>query len=206
MNIKYYPLNQIGTNCYFVYDEEKAIIIDPSGEHEIIFEEIENLNVKVVAIFLTHAHWDHIIALEEVVKKYDVDVYIGKEEADWLNNPQKNLSFRAPQEIGSLSFDIEPKILDEGMHTVDGITFNVLKTPGHSPGSLSYIFNNYVVSGDALFNGGIGRTDLPGSNHSDLMTSISEKLFTLEDNIVVYPGHGEPTTIGDEKKYNPFFQ
>lgn len=206
MNIKSYPLNHMGTNCYFVYNESKAIIIDPSGEPEIIFEEIENLNVKVVAILLTHAHWDHIVALEEVINKYNVEVYLGKSEADWLNNPEKNLSVRAPEEIGSLSFEIVPKILDEGEHKIDDISFKVLETPGHSPGSLSYLFDDYIVSGDVLFNSGIGRTDLPGSNHSDLIISITEKLFKLPDSTVVYPGHGDSTTIEDEKKYNPFFQ
>ena len=205
MNIKYYPLNHLGTNCYFVYDKEKAVIIDPSGEPEIIFEEIENLNVKVIAVFLTHAHWDHILALDEVVTKYNVNVYMGRNEEDWLKEPTKNLSVRASEEIGHLVYDIEPIILDEGEHKIDGIAFSVLETPGHSPGSLSYVFDGYIVSGDVLFNGGIGRTDLPGSNHPDLITSITEKLFKLPDDTVVYPGHGEPTTIGDEKLTNPFF-
>lgn len=205
MNIKHYPLNQMGTNCYFVYDDEKALIIDPSGEPEIIFEEIENLNVKVMAILLTHAHWDHIIALEEVIKKFDVEVYIGSKEADWLQDPNKNLSVRAPKEIGHLEFDIKPILLKEGEHNIGGISIKVLETPGHSPGSLSYVFDGYIVSGDVLFNGGIGRTDLPGSNHPDLITSITEKLFKLPDDTVVYPGHGEPTTIGNEKQTNPFF-
>lgn len=204
MKIKYYPLNEVGTNCYFIYNESKALIIDPSGEPEVIFEEIDNLDVEVVGILLTHAHWDHIIALEEVKKKYDVNVYIGAEEVDWLLDPEKNLSFRAPDEIGKLSFNIMPKVLKEGQHNIKDISFKVLRTPGHSPGSLSYLFKDFIVSGDVLFERGIGRTDLPGSNHNDLFRSIQSKLFTLPDNIIVYPGHGDPTTIGDEKRENPF--
>lgn len=205
MNIKHYPLNEMGTNCYFIYDESKALIIDPSGEPEIIFEEIENLGVEVVGILLTHTHWDHIIALAEVKNKYNVDVYLGEEESDWLHDPEKNLSVRAPHHIGELSFNIKPRILKEGPHNIKGITFKVLKTPGHSPGSLSYLFNDYVVSGDVLFERGIGRTDLPGSNHVDLINSIQQILFSLSDSLVVYPGHGDPTTISDEKRENPFF-
>ncbi len=206
VHIKYYPLNEAGTNCYFVYDESKALIIDPSGEPEIIFEEIDNLNVEVVAILLTHAHWDHIIALEEVKNRYDVDVYIGAEESDWLQHPEKNLSVRAPMHIGELSFNIMPKVLDEGQYSIKGISFTVIKAPGHSPGSLSYLFSDYIVSGDVLFERGIGRTDLPGSNHDDLMQSIQNKLFTLPDHLTVYPGHGDSTTIGEEKNHNPFFK
>lgn len=205
MNIKHYPLNEVGTNCYFIYNESKALIIDPSGEPEIIFEEIDNLDVEVVGILLTHAHWDHIIALEDVKNKYDVDVYIGEEESDWLQNPEKNLSFRAPHHIGELSFNIIPKVLKEGTHNIQDISFKVIKTPGHSPGSLSYLFNDYIVSGDVLFERGIGRTDLPGSNHNHLMNSIQAKLFTLPENLIVYPGHGDSTTIGDERRENPFF-
>lgn len=205
MNIKHYPLNEMGTNCYFVYDDSKALIIDPSGEPEIIFEEINNLGVEVAGILLTHAHWDHIIALSEVKNKYNVDVYLGAEEKDWLENPEKNLSVRAPINIGEISFDFTPIVLNEGPFNIKDISFKVLKTPGHSPGSLSYLFDDYIVSGDVLFERGIGRTDLPGSNHNDLHRSIQTKLFTLPDSLIVYPGHGDSTTIGEEKAYNPFF-
>lgn len=207
MNIKGYPLNEIGTNCYFVYNDEHVIIVDPSGDPGVIFEEIEHLGVNVAGVLLTHAHWDHIIALEAVLDRYDVKVYGGQEENNWLEDPIKNLSNRG-KDMGhdEIALDVVPEVLHEREETVGSITFDVIKTPGHSPGSLSFKFKDFVISGDALFKDGIGRTDLPGSNYEELMYSIKEKLFALDDNMVVYPGHGESTTIGYEKENNPFLK
>lgn len=205
MDIRTLPLGMLETNCYILNNGAGVLIIDPSGEAEEITNEIQEIGLPVEGILLTHAHYDHIGALEEIASAYKVDTWIGKEETEWLSDPAKNGSGKY-QSMGMapISSTVEPNILQEGNMELGSFKFEVFHTPGHSPGSMSFLFENFVVSGDVLFAGGIGRTDLYMSNHVDLINSIREKLYVMHDETDVFPGHGPSTTIGEEKAANPF--
>lgn len=193
------------SNCYIVHNETEAIIVDPGGEQARIEQTIERLDIKPIAILLTHTHYDHIGALEGIRDTYNVPVYVAAEENSWLMDPMKNLSGYVGEPITTRPAEEELLIGDE--MTIGDFTFKVLPTPGHSPGGVSFVFmdGDFVITGDALFGGSIGRTDFPGSNHEQLLTSIREQLFTLPEHYTIYPGHMGRSTIGHEKNYNPFF-
>lgn len=193
------------SNCYIVHNETEAIIVDPGGEQARIEQTIERLDIKPIAILLTHTHYDHIGALEGIRDTYNVPVYVAAEENNWLMDPMRNLSGYVGESITTRPAEEELLIGDE--MTIGDFTFKVLPTPGHSPGGVSFVFEegDFVITGDALFGGSIGRTDFPGSNHEQLLTSIREQLFTLPEHYTIYPGHMGRSTIGHEKNYNPFF-
>ncbi|API88705.1 MBL fold metallo-hydrolase [Marinilactibacillus sp. 15R] len=195
----------IEENCYIVYKDNKALIIDPGDETSKIKNEIEELEVQPIAILLTHAHFDHIGSLEDIRVDYDIPVYVSPEEKDWLGDPIANLSFNNPFTV--TANPAEQLFAPVQKLTIDEFTFEVVPTPGHSPGSVSFIFheNHFVISGDALFRGSVGRTDLPGSQPEVLLDGIRKYLFSLPDDYTVYPGHGRDTTIGNEKHTNPYF-
>ena len=206
LTIQRIPVGPIQTNCYILANEADALIIDPGAEAGTIEKMIEHLDVTPIAILLTHTHYDHIGAVDETRKMYDIPVYVAPEEDAWLGDPSKNLS----QMIG-MPFSVEPAEHlfnpDETLEIGD-FSFKVLATPGHSPGGVSFVFDEdqFVISGDALFAGGIGRSDLPGSNPQQLLNGIREKLFTLPGDYKVYSGHGPETTIQKEIDTNPFFR
>lgn len=204
MKIKVLPLGPLETNCYILENEDEALIIDPSGDAETIIGAVEE-GRTVKGILLTHAHFDHIGALDAVASHFQAETWIGVEERDWLADASKNGSGKyRDMGLEVIESSIVPKIMEEGKCQIGGFSFHVLHTPGHSPGSMSYLFEDFIVSGDVLFNGGIGRTDLYQADHLTLLNSIREKLYTLDEDLTVYPGHGPETTIGDEKTENPF--
>lgn len=196
----------IEENCYIIYEQDKALIVDPGDETSKIKDEIEELGVSPIAIILTHTHYDHIGSLEDIRIDYDIPVYVSVEEQDWLGDPEKNLSANKPFKIiaNEAEYTFEPVQTLE----IDNFSFDVVPTPGHSPGGVSFIFHEdrFVISGDALFAGSVGRTDLPGSNPYILLDGIREHLFALPDDYIIYPGHGGDSTIAREKNTNPFFQ
>lgn len=197
-------LGELGTNCYILYVNQNALIIDPGGEADKVISWLEAESIKPKAILLTHAHFDHIGAVHTLRTHYNIDVYLHAEEADWLGDPELNRSTGFLRE--EVRTDPPNHLLKaEHMH-LDGFEFDVIHTPGHSPGSVSFVFadHGFVVSGDVLFQRGIGRTDLPGGDLSVLVDSVRNKLYKLEDTVTVYPGHGPKTKIGDEKRLNPF--
>ncbi|WP_042223460.1 MBL fold metallo-hydrolase [Oceanobacillus manasiensis] len=205
MNIKTLPLGPIGTNCYIVYKEKKALIIDPGGSPQEVISFLEELNLLPEAILLTHAHFDHIGGVEELRERYRLDVYLHSEESNWLEDPSLNGSLGLMgQEVTTYKAE---QNLQEGEMEIAGFTFEVRHTPGHSPGSVSFVFHEYttVFGGDVLFRQGIGRTDLIGGDMKVLEKSIRNKLYDLDNAYTVYPGHGPKTTIGFEKKQNAFF-
>ncbi len=204
-------LGMIATNCYFVYSEDQAdedgyrhcIIFDPGDKGGRVYETLKDNNIKVDLILLTHGHFDHILGVEELRKLSGARVGACKKEEALCKDIYLNLS-------SNYGFDcsISPDDLYDDGDIIEaaGISCRLIFTPGHTSGGCCYYFEDsgFLISGDTLFEESVGRTDFPTSSISELIRSVNEKLFVLPDETVVYPGHGEITTIGHEKKYNPF--
>jgi glyoxylase-like metal-dependent hydrolase (beta-lactamase superfamily II) len=197
-------------NSYLLYLRQggQCWIVDPGfpPQTQEIAEAVKQAELKPSGIMLTHGHADHIAGVGPLKKRWpDVPVCIGRADADMLNTPQKNLSaqFGLPF-LTSVkpNCDLEPN----QQLLLDGLTWTVLDTSGHSPGgrSLYCPSQHVVITGDALFAGSIGRTDLPGSNHQQLLDNIAQNLLTLPRQTKVLPGHGPATTVADEQRSNPF--
>lgn len=206
MHVLQLKTGTIEENCYLVYNDEALLIIDPGADAEMIQEQIKKTQQQPVAILLTHTHYDHIGAVEALRNTYDIPVYVSPLEQEWLGDPILNLSGLGRHDdmdniiVSPAEYEFEMK-----QYRLGNMSFKVVPTPGHSAGSVSFIFDDFVISGDALFKGSIGRTDLYTGNLEQLLYSITTQLFVLPNEFVVYPGHGEPTTIEHEKKTNPFF-
>lgn len=205
IKIEVFSLGPLETNAYLLTTEDgqRGVIIDPGMNPQALIKRIANVNIE--AILLTHAHFDHIGGVDAIRKDKGCPVYLHALEADWLTDPKKNGSLRWPELGGAIQSDPAEYDLDEGqvLNVLD-IQLKVMHTPGHSPGSVSFLWENHLFSGDVLFRLSVGRTDLPGGNQRDLIDSIHGKLFELSDEVVVYPGHGSKTTIGYEKHNNPY--
>ena len=195
----------LGANCYIVGSEasKDGMVIDPGDEAEVILGNVKDLGLEIGSILLTHGHIDHIGALKEVKEATAAEVAIHTDEA-------KSLQEQPLSRLLGLSYPTPPPpdrlLKDDDSIDIGDLHFLVRHTPGHSPGGICLLGQGVMFSGDTLFNYGIGRADLPGSNHSQLMNSIHTRLMTLPDNTTVYPGHGTETTIGAERSGNPFLQ
>lgn len=205
MQIYTYPLGPLQTNSYLVVNEEtkQGIIIDAGMNPAVLIKKASDYNVE--GILLTHAHFDHMGGVEEIRKAVNAPVYVHSVEQSFIQNPELNLSsnwFMTGQGIKGKPAENEYK--DGDLLELAGMKIIVLETPGHTPGSVSLLIGKHIFTGDALFQGSIGRTDFPGGSFTQLKKSIFTQLFTLHDETVVYPGHGLTTTIGKEKKENPF--
>ena len=200
------PLGPLQTNCYILANDQKeCVIFDPGAEGEKLINWINEEGFKPIGILLTHAHFDHIGAVDAVRNAYNIPVYLHKEEEHWLEDASLNGSIYFG--IGKISGKPADQLLDKETElTVGSFTFQLFHTPGHSPGSVSYYLReeNLVFAGDALFMGSIGRTDLPGGDHRQLLKSIHDHLLSLPEETVVLPGHGPTTTIGQEMDQNPY--
>lgn len=196
----------IQENCYLIYNDTNLLIIDPGAEAQKISTQIKRTGKVPVAILLTHTHYDHIGAVEELRSLYKIPVYVSPLEQEWLSDPVLNLSgLGRHDDIADII--VQPAEVEFEMKSYDlgGMKFSVVPTPGHSIGSVSFIFDDFVITGDALFKGSIGRTDLHTGDMNQLLHSIQTYLFTLPDEFPAYSGHGDATTIEHEKKTNPFF-
>lgn len=194
----------MAANAYIVYTENKpeAVIIDPGDDIELIMDLIKEHELKLEKILLTHGHFDHIGAVKDLKERTGAQVAIHKQEADFLTDPNKNLSYIINRQIVQDPADI---FLEDGdMIRVADMEFKVLHTPGHTEGGVCYKLGKVLFTGDTLFEGSVGRTDLSGGSYEQLMSSIREKLLVLDDDHLVYPGHGRQTTIGRERRENPF--
>lgn len=212
MTVQSFEFNMFGEKTYIVYDPEsrEAAIIDPGTmnrrEEDVLFKFVQDNRLIIKHIILTHQHIDHVMGLAAAKSRSGADAmahpddsFLGKRIAEQVQ------MFHLPVQV--CSFEIDHKLKDGDHIAIGGDTLEVISVPGHSPGSIALYSaeDNFVITGDALFQGSIGRTDLPGGDYPTLIKSINERLLTLPDSTVVYPGHGPSTTIGYEKKFNPYF-
>lgn len=192
-------------NAYLIIkDNQETLVVDPGADFEKIEKVVSERQLQPVAVVLTHAHYDHIGAVDVVRDHYNVPVFVHEKESDFLTDANKNLSvFHEP-------FTIQPAtgtFSKMGKIDISGFSCRIEHVPGHSPGSVVYIFeqDKFAIVGDTLFKGGCGRTDLPGSStHAELMNGIQKHLMTLSDDTVIYSGHGSATTVGIERETNPY--
>lgn len=195
------------TNCYFLYreKEKEAIVIDPADQGGNIFHALEKNGFTVAGILLTHGHFDHIWGSKELRELSQAKLYALEEEKELLEDCNKNVSEQAGRPY-TVKADIY--IRDGEELSIANMKCKVIATPGHTTGGCCYYFEEagFLISGDTLFQESVGRTDFPTGSMASLVRSVKDKLFILPDNTKVYPGHGESTTIGHEKKYNPFCQ
>lgn len=205
LRIKTYELGAVSTNCYVVYREgsSHALIIDPADRADVILAHCRDLGVQPEAILLTHGHFDHMMAADEIRKQCKVSIYACQKEQKLLEDAKYNLSSAFTGIPYTLSADVW--VSDNDKLSFSDMTLQVMETPGHTAGSVCYYLEEEQVlfSGDTLFAGSYGRVDFPSSSMSDMAHSLRQKLFLMDDEIQVYPGHGSKTSIGTEKRYNP---
>lgn len=197
----------LAVGCYLVEHvaSRKAAVIDPGGDGESILEQAGQLGVEVDGILLTHGHFDHVGAVAHLKKKTGAPVYLHEADVERMRHAKRQgLMF------GLLIPDQPPPdvlVGDGDRVKAAGLEFVVAHTPGHTPGCVSYLLEpeKMVFVGDLIFSGSIGRTDLPGGDYDALIRAVREKIFVLPDDTVLFPGHGPATTVGEEKRTNPFF-
>lgn len=206
MQVEHLTVGPVQTNCYLAINKEtkEAIIIDPGDDADRIGMRLMQLEAKPVAILLTHGHFDHAGAAKALAAQYDILVYAHEKEAETLEDSRMNLS--GPLAGGATTYHADVFLKDEQELTLAGLHMRVLFTPGHTPGGCCYYFprEDVLFSGDSLFCGSVGRTDFPGGSMRTLVDSVRNKLMSLPENTIVYPGHDIETTIEQERMYNPF--
>lgn len=208
INIFHTVLGMVGTNCYIIVNEtsKQCIVVDPADDAEAIYGVVLRSECKLEGILLTHGHFDHMLAADELREKSGAKIYAGKEEIDVLSNATYNLSGVMGGFATTLSADV---YLEDGQEfMIAGIKMTAIHTPGHTKGSMCYYIpeHNTLISGDTLFAESVGRTDFPTGSMSQIVNSIKTKLFVLPDDTKVLPGHGDETSISYEKRYNPYCQ
>jgi hydroxyacylglutathione hydrolase len=202
-----YELGPFATNCYLVRtpDAPGCWIVDPGLEPEPVISRVRELGLQPRAVVLTHAHVDHIAGVDSVLRAFPgTPVWLHEAEREWTSDPCLNLSILTGLEITCHGPD---RLLRDGdTLSLEGLEWAVFHTPGHSPGGLTLYHapSRTAIVGDALFAGSIGRTDFPGSDFATLERSIRTRLYTLPDDTTIYPGHGPTSTIGREKRSNPY--
>ena len=211
LKIKKFVSGVCQTNCYYIFREESlnqdglipVIVVDPADNGAEIYQTLRMKGFQIAGILLTHGHADHIAGVEALKELSGAKVYACAQEADLLKSTGLNLAT-----MFGMTCKVIPDVLlkDEEVCMIADMSFRLIATPGHTEGSCGYYFeeSGFLISGDTLFEGSVGRTDFPTGSMSVLVRSIKEKLFRLPDKTIVYPGHGGSTTIGWEKENNPF--
>ena len=211
MKISRFTMNPFGMNCYILWSAPggECIVIDPGmmldSEREMISSFIDGNKLTVKHILLTHCHIDHACGAKWLAQRYGVEIEAGADEAVIAQSMPLQAQ-RFGLKIDSTPLSIDNTLAEGDIITLAGEDIKVLETPGHSPGSLSFYIpdSEVVVTGDVIFQSSIGRTDLPGGSFSQLIDVIKTKILTLPADTVIAPGHGDTTTVGDEKIYNPY--
>ncbi|MCK4353124.1 MBL fold metallo-hydrolase [candidate division WOR-3 bacterium] len=200
MILKVVTVGEMQTNCYILGCKGigHAIIIDPGDDYPRIVNCLKESNLEAKLIVNTHGHIDHI----GTNGKFALPIWIHELDADYLIDPSKNLSdFWGKATISPPASHL---LKDRDSIKIGELTLTVIHTPGHTPGGICLKTDNIIFTGDTLFCGGIGRTDFPGASEKILLNSIRERLLVLDDDMIIYPGHGLPSTIGEEKRKNPY--
>lgn len=196
MDIMKFVLGDYRSNCYIVSENGKALIIDPGYESDEVINYIKNSQLTIQGIYLTHGHVDHVGGVKQLKELFKTTVYAPKKDEIWFHvGPYNRWGYEIPVDVWVNDMD-QIQFLDQ--------IFTVYETPGHSPGSTILLTDKTLFSGDTLFFQSIGRTDIPFSDSMTIYQSVKRIYNLLSDDVAVYPGHGKPTTIGHEKKFNPF--
>ncbi|MDO4534202.1 MAG: MBL fold metallo-hydrolase [Clostridium perfringens] len=184
-------------NCYIAMDDttKEAVVMDPGGNADLIIDAIEKMGAKPKFILLTHGHFDHVGAVDELKQKYNIEFFISEEDEKMI---EKKESAFGPLDKA------DGYIEDGSIFKIGETEIKCIKTPGHTPGGTCFLIEDNLFSGDTLFRESIGRSDFPGGNFSQLIDGIKTKLMTLSDDITVYPGHNGSSSIGHERLNNPF--
>ncbi|MCL2485563.1 MAG: MBL fold metallo-hydrolase [Endomicrobia bacterium] len=192
-------------NCYIVYDSETlhAVIVDPGEDGDKVIKTVEENGFKPEMLINTHGHFDHILSDEQIRKKFNIPLAAHKDEVEMLSDPNRNAS-------GILGYSLSvsaPEIILEDNQEVklSFASFKVIHTPGHTKGGICLLFDDFIITGDTLFAGTIGRTDFPGGNYGEMMKSL-EKIKNLKPSLVIYPGHASQTTLANELRHNPYLK
>ena len=195
-----------GVNTYIVYDDnsKECLIVDPSSDSDIIINKINTMKLLPKYIVLTHAHGDHIGVVKELKEKLNITVLVHKDDYEMLMDPALNLS--KSMSYGPISIKADEVLKDNDCLFLGDEYLRVIHTPGHTRGGICLFFDNCLISGDTLFKGSIGRTDLYGGSFNDIIDSLINKISILPDDTVVLPGHGPSTTIKEEKLTNPYIK
>ena len=198
-----FELGPISTNCYLVRASrgaEDGVVIDPSGDVAQLRLELARLGTRGAAILITHGHWDHLLGVADLAEGTGAPVYMAEDERALL----ENLPELVPAGVPARSYAADVFLKGDETLELAGIRFETLRVPGHSPGHLAYFADECLFSGDVLFSGSVGRTDLPGADWDTLVESLRELTERFPPETVVYSGHGPPTTLGTELARNPF--
>lgn len=205
LKVKRRVLSACQTNCYYAYKEgaDEIVVIDPGDNGSIVYDDVKSLGFeKVAGILLTHGHGDHTGGALQLKQLSGAKIYAYEDEAEILKDPEKNLSGWFGKPYG---FEADEYFHDKQAVSMAGITFEVLHTPGHTKGGCCFYDaqDQVLFCGDTIFNGSVGRTDFYSGSMKVLGDSIRERIMTLPDDVKLYPGHGDATTVGYERKYNP---
>lgn len=198
MKIKRIPVGAYAANCYILMDEDtkETAVIDPGEEASNLIKAIKDMDAKVKYILLTHGHADHTGAAVQLKKEFNAPIYINEQDYKLIDNGEFM--------YGDIAKNVDKYINEEDTFNLGSIEIKPILTPGHTPGGVCFLVDDMVFTGDTLFAGSIGRTDLAGGNFQTIIKSIKEKLVKLPDDITVFPGHGSESSIGREKVSNPF--
>lgn len=203
LKIHTFPLGAYQTNCYIVHDDavKSCVIIDPGYEAQTILQTLEHLGLTADAVLLTHGHFDHVGAVEQIITATGCALWMSR--SDWSQVPTPATYRFFP--LANCDF-CDVRFCEEGQQIqAGGLTFTIMETPGHTTGSVCYLCENHMFSGDTLFQGSCGRTDLPGGDWGTIVESL-KRLAALESNYTVHPGHGMNTTLAFERVYNPYMR
>ncbi|NLJ95922.1 MAG: MBL fold metallo-hydrolase [Clostridiales bacterium] len=208
VHIKTLVLGGYQANCYLVRsnDTKDVVVIDPGNQVEKIKDYLTKNDLECKRILLTHGHFDHIGAASQLRALTGAKIYIHEKDGPLLRDPNLNVSAYAGD--GDISFEADELLKDDEEFVEAGLSWQVMHTPGHTSGGVCYYLKDEgeIFTGDTIFYESVGRSDFPTGNQQTLIDTISNKLMILDDSIELYPGHGRPTTIGHERKYNPFFK